>query len=111
VFSKNRVLIHLKKHMKLKLEKFGKTLISRELGSEAFKALQPTLRELPKDEELEIDFSGVLTLSPSWADEFLSPLLNQLGDLLIILPSDNLSVLATLKILQEINKRPFNIKT
>ena len=42
--------------MRLQLEKFGKTLLSRELGSEAFKALQPTLRELPKDEDLEIDF-------------------------------------------------------
>ena len=51
--------------MKLQLEKFGKTLISRELGSEAFKAFQVTLRELPKDEDLEIDFSGVLTFSPS----------------------------------------------
>jgi len=93
--------------MKLQLEKFGKTLISRELGSEAFKALQPTLRELSKDEELEIDFSGVLTLSPSWADEFLSPLLNQLGDKLLLLPSDNLSVHATLRILEEANKRVF----
>ncbi|MEK7062710.1 MAG: DUF4325 domain-containing protein [Patescibacteria group bacterium] len=97
--------------MKLQLEKFGKTLISRELGSEAFKAFQPTLRELPKDEELEIDFSGVLTLSPSWADEFLSPLLNQLNDKLLLLPSDNLSVQATLKILQEVNKRPIRIKS
>jgi hypothetical protein len=97
--------------MKLQLEKFGKTLISRELGSEAFKAFQSTLREFPKNEELEIDFSGVLTLSPSWADEFLSPLLNQLGNKLILLPSDNLSVQATLKILQEVNKRPFSIKS
>lgn len=97
--------------MKLQLEKFGKTLISRELGSEAFKALQPILRDFSKDEELEIDFSGILTLSPSWADEFLSPLLNQFGNRLIILPSDNLSVQATLRILQEANKRPFSIKT
>jgi hypothetical protein len=97
--------------MKLQLEKSGKTLISRELGSEAFKAFQPTLRELPKDEELEVDFSGVLTLSPSWADEFLSPLLNQLNGKLILLPSDNLSVHATLKILQEVNKRPIRIKS
>ena len=97
--------------MKLQLEKFGKTLISRELGSEAFKAFQPTLRELAKSEELEIDFSGVLTLSPSWADEFLSLLLDQLGDRLILLSSDNLSVQATLKILQEANKRLFRIKS
>ena len=97
--------------MKLQLEKFGKTLISRELGVEAFKALQSTLRDFSEDEELEIDFSGVLTLSPSWADEFLSPLLNQLDDKLILLPSDNLSVHATLRILQEVNKRPFKIKS
>ena len=38
--------------MKLQLEKFGTTLISRELGGEAFKALQSTLREFPEDEEL-----------------------------------------------------------
>ena len=97
--------------MKLQLEKFGKTLISRELGSEASKALQVTLRELPKDEDLEIDFSGVWTLSPSWADEFLSPLLTELGDRLVLLPSDNLSVHATLRILQEANKQPFKIKS
>ena len=96
--------------MRLQLEKFGKTLISRELGSEALKALQPTLRELSPDERLEVDFSGVLTLSPSWGDEFLSPLLDQLGDRLVILPSDNLSVQATLKTLQEVNKRPFKFK-
>ncbi|MEK7217763.1 MAG: hypothetical protein AAB374_02140 [Patescibacteria group bacterium] len=93
--------------MKIKLEKFGTTLITRELGSEAFKAFQPTFRELPNNEDLEIDFSGVLTLSPSWADEFLTPLLVQLGERLQLLPSDNLSVLATLKILQEANKREF----
>ena len=96
--------------MKLQLEKFGKTLISRELGSEAFKASQPTLRELNENEELEVDFSGVLTLSPSWADEFLSPLLNQFGDRLVLLSSDNLSVQATLKILQEVNTRPFKMR-
>jgi hypothetical protein len=97
--------------MKLQLEKFGKTLISRELGSEAFKAFTQTLRELPKNEELEIDFSGVLTLSPSWSDEFLSPLLLELNDRLVLLPSDNLSVQATLRILKEVNKKPFRIKS
>lgn len=96
--------------MKLQLEKFGKTLISRELGSEALKAFQSTLRELPSGEELEIDFTGVLTLSSSWADEFLSPLLDQLGERLILLPSDNLSVHATLKILQEANQKNFTFR-
>ncbi|HEY4474582.1 MAG TPA: hypothetical protein VJC06_01520 [Candidatus Paceibacterota bacterium] len=97
--------------MKLQLGKFGKTLISRELGSEAFKAFQTTLRELPKDEELEIDFSDVLTLSPSWADEFLSPLLDLMSNRLVLLPSDNLSVHATLRVLQEANEYTFRIKS
>jgi len=97
--------------MKIELKKFGTTLITRELGSEAFKAFQPTFRKLPKEEDLEINFSGVLTLSPSWADEFLSPLFMQLGERLVLLPSDNLSVQATIKVLQEVNKRPFKFKT
>jgi len=97
--------------MKLRLEKFGTTLISRELGSEAYKAFQSAIPELKQDEELEIDFSGVLTLSPSWADEFLSPLFHLLGERLVLLASDNLSVQATLKILQEVNKHSFKIKS
>lgn len=97
--------------MRLKLEKFGTTLMTRELGSEAFKAFQPILQELRQDEELEIDFSGVLTLAPSWADEFLSPLSDRLGARLVLWPSENLSVQATLKILQEANKRPFKFRT
>ena len=84
--------------------------MGHELGSEAFKAFQSTLLELPPNEELEIDFSGVLTLSSSWADEFLSPLLEWLDERLVLLPSDNLSVQATLKILQEANKRPFKFR-
>lgn len=95
--------------MRILLKKFGVLLLSRELGSEAFKTFAPTLRDLPKDEKLEINFSEVLTLSPSWADEFLSPLLDQLNDRLILLLSDNLSVQATLRILQEVNKKPFKI--
>lgn len=91
------------------LEKFGKTLTSRQLGSEAFKAFQSALRDIRADESLEIDFTNTLTLSPSWADEFLTPLLNQFGDRLVLLPSDNLSVQATIKLLEEINKRKFNV--
>ena len=96
--------------MKIILQKFGKTLTSRQLGSEAFKAFQTSLREISPEELLEVDFTGVLTLSPSWADEFLTPLFNQVGDRLVLLPSDNLSVQATIKLLNEVNKRSFKIK-
>ena len=97
--------------MRIELKKFGTTLISRQNGSEAFKAFQPTLRDLKPDENLEIDFSGVLTFSPSWGDEFLTPLWEQLGDRLVLLASDNMSVQATIKILQEVAKKEFIIKT
>lgn len=96
--------------MRIELKKFGTTLTSRQAGSEAYKALQPTLRDLKDHEDLEINFDGVFTFSPSWGDEFLTPLLNQFGDLLMLLSSDNLSVQATLHLLEEINKRKFNVQ-
>lgn len=96
--------------MRIELNKFGTTLISRQAGSEAFKAFQSTLRDVKADEKLEIYFSGVLTFSPSWGDEFLSPLLEQLGDRLILIASDNLSVQSTIKLLEEVNKRKFIIQ-
>ena len=97
--------------MRIELKKFGTTLISRQTGSEAFKAFQPTLREMKPGENLELDFAGVLTFSPSWGDEFLSPLLDQFGDKLVLLVTDNMSVQATLKLLQEIKKGDFVIRT
>jgi len=93
--------------MKIELKKFGTTLISRQAGRESFAAFQSTLSELKPNENLEIDFDGVITFSPSWGDEFLTPLLMQLGDRLMLLPSDNPSVKATLDILEQISKRRF----
>lgn len=96
--------------MKTELHKFGTTLISRQSGREAFAAFQSQLKNLKENENLEIDFKSVITFSPSWGDEFLSPLLERIGDRLVLLPSDNLSVQATLKILQEVNKRLFKFR-
>ena len=93
--------------MKLELKKFGTTLISRQAGKEAFAAFQPTLKEIGAGDKLEIDFDGVITFSPSWGDEFLTTLLNQLGDRLILLPTDNPSVKATIELLEKISKKKF----
>ena len=94
--------------MRIELKKFGTTLTSRQAGSEASRALQTTLRTINADETLEVDFDGVLTFSPSWGDEFLTPLLQEFGDRLVLLPSENLSVKATIRLLEEIHKRKFN---
>lgn len=90
--------------MRIVLSKFGTTLTSRQAGNDAFKALQPQLRGIAPEEKIQVDFYGVLTLSPSWADEFLTPLMQQLGERLTLLPSDNLSVQATMRLLREIHK-------
>ncbi len=88
--------------MIIKLKKFGTTLISRQTGREAFLALQSFLRDVKKNENIEVDFKGVLTFSPSWGDEFLTPLLNMFGKRLSVKNTGNPSVQATLEILQKI---------
>ncbi|MCX6718135.1 MAG: DUF4325 domain-containing protein [Candidatus Staskawiczbacteria bacterium] len=96
--------------MKIELKKFGTTLISRQTGREAFSALQSLLRDVKETESIEIDFYGVLTFSPSWGDEFLTPLLNTYGDRLTLENTENPSVQATLEILQKIVGKNFNRK-
>ncbi len=91
------------------MQKFGTTLISRQAGREAFAAFQPQLSELAPDEVLEINFEGVITFSPSWGDEFLSPLVKKYRKKLVLLNTKNLSVKATLELLEEVNQIPFNI--
>ena len=43
-----------------------------------------------EDEIIEVNFDGVLTFSPSWGDEFLTPLLNTYEDRLILKNTSNL---------------------
>lgn len=87
--------------MIIELKKFGNTLISRQAGREALAAFQPTLRDIGPEETIEINFEGVLTFSPSWADEFLTPLINEFGDRLALIETKNPSVRATLEILEK----------
>lgn len=87
--------------MKIELKKFGEILSSRPAGKEAW--LSAKAYTLPRDvtEKIEVDFSGVKVLSPSWADEFLTPLLNGYKDRVVLLPSDNATVKATLELLNQ----------
>lgn len=87
--------------MRITLNKFGDILTSRELGKEAFAAFQPSMKSVSPDEEIEIDFMGVITFSPSWGDEFLTPLYRKYRDKLILINiGNNPSVKETLKILE-----------
>lgn len=88
--------------MRIYLKKFGNVLTSRPAGKEAYLAYQPSLSQLADKEIIEIDFEGVSVLTPSWADEFITPLVNKYKNRVVLLDSDNPSVQATLSLLKEI---------
>jgi hypothetical protein len=95
--------------MIIELKKFGTTLISRQTGKEAFLAFQPALKNVKNDETVEINFAGVLTFSPSWGDEFLTPLFDRYGEKLLLKNTSNPSVKITLEMLQESLNKKFKI--
>lgn len=95
--------------MEIKLAKFGSTLVFRDRGREAFAAFEPSLKHYSTSDDLVIDFEGVLTFTPSWGDEFLSPLFERYGRKLVLKNTTNSSVKATLKILNETKKFDFNV--
>ncbi len=80
----------------IQLKKFGNVLVSRPLGLEAFNAIRPQLNpEIP----IQIDFDQVLTITPSWLDEFLTHIADFSKGKVELLPTTNPSVLAALPVL------------
>jgi len=96
--------------MQITLKKFGTTLTSRQLGKEAFAAFQPVLDDVKEGEQIEIDFDGVDTFSPSWGDEFLTPLMEKYPGKVVLIPSENLSVKLTLELLESTTGEKFRYK-
>ena len=77
----------------IQLKKFGKVLVSRPAGLEAFNAIRPSLDlAMP----VWIDFTEVLTVTPSWLDEFLTNLADYTDGKVELLSTSNASVLAVL---------------
>lgn len=96
--------------MIIQLKKFGTMLVSRQAGKEAFNAFKPSLPRENIEENIEIDFEGVITFAPSWGDEFLTPFLKIYGNKLWLKNVNNPSVKATLEILEEVNKLKFKVR-
>ena len=88
--------------MIIKLNKFGTTLTSRQDGKEAYNAFKNTLDSTPEKEGVEIDFGGVVTFTPSWADEFITPISVEFGKRVKMINTNNPSVKATLELLESI---------
>lgn len=95
--------------MLIELKKFGNLLTSRQLGKEALAALNS---QLPKEntEKIIIDFLDITTFSPSWGDEFLSPLQQKFQNNLFLKNTSNPSVKATIEILEETNQVKFQLR-
>lgn len=87
--------------MLVQVKKFGSTLISRPSGKEALLAFLPTLNELNDTEELLIDFKDVIVLTPSWLDEFLTPLIKAENKHIKLVNLSNPSVKTSLEILSK----------
>ena len=82
----------------IKLKQFGEMLLSRPAGREAWLVAQAY--SLPKNNanKIIVDFDGVLVLSPSWADEFITKLKEKYTKVELINTS-NASVKASLEII------------
>lgn len=93
--------------MKIEMKKFGLVLTSRQSGKDSYNAFRPTLAEVQDDEDVIVDFSGIISLSPSWADEFLTPLQHEFSDKLFLENLSDLSVALTLETLEEVNGYKF----
>lgn len=104
MFCNNKIL---KNNMITELKKFGTTLISRQSGKEAFTVFEPSVTLMSKSEEIIIDFTDVITFSPSWGDEFITPLYKKYNKKLVLKNTKNPSVKATLSLLEKINSTTF----
>ena len=88
--------------MKIEVRKFGEILSSRPAGREAFLVARVYVKPMTASEPIELDFTGVKVLTPSWADEFISGLKGDYGkNHVICLDCSNPSVVQSLKIIAE----------
>lgn len=83
--------------MKIDLAKFGDLLISRPAGREAALVVRAYFQPATPDEPMELDFTNVRVMAPSWLDEFLQTLRRDFGDRVRCLPSNNPTVIESLK--------------
>lgn len=88
--------------MRVELKKFGVLLISRPAGRDAFLAFKAYQKPNTESEAIELDFSGVQVLGPSWLDEFISGLKEVFPkNKIVYLPSKNPSIIQSIKTIEE----------
>lgn len=85
--------------MTIEIKRFGNILSSRPEGREAALILLANELRNVKD-NIELDFTDVLVMTPSWLGEFLNTLKPQIQNIMF-LKSDNASVIGSIRILEE----------
>jgi len=88
--------------MIIPVSKFGEILVSRPAGREHALIMRSSFRPASQEEWIELDFAGVRVVAPSWLDEVLTLLREEHGDRIRCLPSDNASLLQSLKTLEQV---------
>ncbi len=90
--------------MRIDVSAFGKILISRPQGREAFLAARAYVVPTDPGEPIDLDFCAVDVLTPSWADEFLRGLEQERGpENIRVLPGGNMSVQLALKAVKNVS--------
>ena len=88
--------------MNVQIIKFGDVLISRPAGKDAYLLAESHIfHDINSNEEIQLDFSDVKVLTPSWADEFISGIKKAHKNHMSFLNTDNPSVKASLKTVLE----------
>lgn len=95
--------------MTVYIKKFGSVLMSRYTGKEDYTAFLPTLAGLGDKENIFVYFDDVSAFSPSWGDEFLTPLQKRFGNRLTLKQTQNPSVSLTITTLEKSNGFQFKI--
>lgn len=84
--------------MDLNVNTFGDVLISRPAGKDAFLMAKAYIfNSLKSDETINLDFTDVKVLTPSWADEFISGVKANFKNRITYINTTNESVSAALK--------------
>lgn len=82
--------------MRVEIHKYGELLVSRPAGREALLAMIAYLPTPGPEEPIELDFSQVLVVAPSWLDEVLTGLRQRFGERIRCVPTDHVTLAASL---------------
>lgn len=86
--------------MILDMSTYGEILLSRPAGKEALLSFLNFYDTLKPDETIVLDFSNIRVITPAWADEFITGLMNKYINIEYI-NTENPSINASLKFILE----------